>query len=205
MHKTNQRLRQLSEGLEIGDLARLVHPELHIDEFKSKMGSDEDIIVLSFKVDGKQPAQDLMNFIERGYEWVLDSDISSGELDDGQYLVFVEIQRDEEAPEYIVGLIKDVMNLTSQDISEWKFKYRKSNKEHDITLDNIQQVVPVTPEAYETKFSREQEPSVDRHDSGDEELDDMLGAMQEAARVPMNRKAPVNEWTESLRIAAGLK
>jgi hypothetical protein len=102
---------QLFEGLEMGDLARLIHPELHIDEFKSKMGADEDIIVLSFKVDGKQPALDLMNFVERGYDWVLDSDVSSGELDDGEYLVFIEMERDTEAAKQIVGLLKDVMKL----------------------------------------------------------------------------------------------
>ena len=28
---------QVYEGLELGDLKRLVHPELHIDEFKSKL------------------------------------------------------------------------------------------------------------------------------------------------------------------------
>ena len=93
-NKMNQHKLPLSEGLEQGDLDRLVHRKLHVDEFKSKMGSDADIIVLSFKVDGKEPARDLMNFIERGYEWILDADISSGELDDGQYLVFAELERD---------------------------------------------------------------------------------------------------------------
>ena len=34
---------QLNENLEGGDLKRLVHDELHIDEFKSKMGDDADV------------------------------------------------------------------------------------------------------------------------------------------------------------------
>ena len=169
------------------------------------MGADEDIIVLSFKVDGKQPAQDLMNFVERGYDWVLDSDVSSGELDDGEYLVFIELEREEASADYIMSALKDIMNLTDQDLGEWVFKYRKSDKPHPITLENISKIVPLTPEAYEIKFAREQELGPDRHDTGDEEIDKMLGAMQEAARVPMNRKAPKNEWTESLRVAAGLK
>jgi len=53
---------QLNEGLEQGDLKRLVHDELHIDEFKSKLGKDEDVAVVSFKVDSKQPAEDLVSF-----------------------------------------------------------------------------------------------------------------------------------------------
>jgi hypothetical protein len=55
----------LTEGLEINDLKRLVHTELHIDEFKSKLGRDEDIIVLSFKLTGRAPASDLVDFLEK--------------------------------------------------------------------------------------------------------------------------------------------
>lgn len=188
--KTNS---QLFEGLEHGDLARLVHPKLHIDEFKSKMGADEDIVVLTFKVDGKEPATDLMNFLERGYEWVLDADVSSGEMDDGEYLVFVELERSPGVCEYIVKLVDDIMNLTDQKIGAWKFQYRKDKTEYDITVENVSHIVPETPTAYEAKFG-----------FGDESEDD-LEAMLEAARVPVRRSAPKNEWTDSLRVAAGLK
>ena len=79
-------MHNLFEGLEQGDLKRLIHPELHIDEFKSKLGDDADVVVASFKVDNKEPANDLVNFIEKGYDWVLDADVSSGEMDDGSYI-----------------------------------------------------------------------------------------------------------------------
>ena len=186
-NKMNQHKLPLSEGLEQGDLDRLVHNKLHVDEFKSKMGSDADIIVLSFKVDGKEPARDLMNFIERGYDWILDADISSGELDDGQYLVFAELERDTAAAKHIYQLMSDIMNLTDTDLSDWKFQYRKNSREHDITSDNIADIIPMTPESYRSKF-------------GDKELD----AMKAAAGVSTQRKAPVNSWTESLRAAAGI-
>ena len=186
-NKMNQHKLLLSEGLEQGDLDRLVHNKLHVDEFKSKMGSDADIIVLSFKVDGKEPARDLMNFIERGYDWILDADISSGELEDGQYLVFAELERDPASAKYIYQLMSDIMNLTDTDLSDWKFQYRKNSREHDITSDNIADTIPMTPESYRSKF-------------GDKELD----AMKAAAGVSTQRKAPVNSWTESLRAAAGI-
>ena len=186
-NKMNQHKLPLSEGLEQGDLDRLVHNRLHVDEFKSKMGSDADIIVLSFKVDGKEPARDLMNFIERGYDWILDADISSGELEDGQYLVFAELERDTAAAKHIYQLMSDIMNLTDTDLSDWKFQYRKNSREHDITSDNIVDIIPMTPESYRAKF-------------GDKELD----AMKEAAGISIQRKAPVNSWTESIRAAAGI-
>ena len=125
-NQRNNQHYQLYEGLEVGDLARLITPELHIDEFKSKMGEDADIIVLNFVVIGKEPATDLMNFIERGYDWVLDSDVSAGELDNGDYVVFVELERTPESAGNIYNLIENLMNLTDQNISEWSFKYRKN-------------------------------------------------------------------------------
>lgn len=199
----------LFEGLEQGDLARLIHPRLHIDEFESKMGDDSDIIVLSFKVDGKEPALDLMNFIERGYEWVLDADVSSGELDDGEYLVFAEIERNPAAAEHIVGLLNDMMNLTNQKLSEWKFQYRKSANTHDITEEGILDMVPTSPADYEAKYgSEEAEAEVDLanpENDEDAKVASMIGAMQESARIRTAKTAPKNAWTESLRVAAGLK
>jgi len=179
---------QLFEGLEHGDLKRLVHSKLHIDEFKSKMGDDADVIVLSFMVDSKEPATNLMSFIEKGYDWVLDSDVSSGELEDGEYLVFVELERNIDAPDNIVALLSDILNLTDQDITDWQFQYRKNSKEYDVNVNNLANVIPLTPKSYLEKF-------------GNPDLE----AMQESARVPIRKTAPVNPWTEQLRIAAGLK
>lgn len=188
-NKPHQSQPQLFEGLDHNDLARLVSPELHIDEFQSKMGSDEDIIVLSFKVNGKEPASDLMSFIERGYEWILDSDVSSGELDDGEYLVFAELERDHKAPDRIMQLLDDVMNLTDQDLTDWQFVYHKGNNKHDITADAISDLVPLSPARYRAKYGQ----------------DDELEAMKESARISTKRQAPINSWTDSLRVAAGLK
>lgn len=181
-HKTH-----IVEGLEGGDLKRLVWPSIHIDEFKSKLGRDEDVVVVSFKVAGKEPAKDLMNFCEKGYSWVLDSDVSSGEMDDGDYIVFVETERNDEFPENLVTLMSDIMNLTDQDITEWRFRYHKGKDDHEVTEESITELVPLSTEAYEKKF-------------GHKEID----KMKESARVKVTSKAPKNDFTESLRRAAGL-
>jgi hypothetical protein len=182
--------KQLIENLEGGDLKRLVHNELHIDEYKSKMGDDADVCVISFKVKDKEPSMDLVNFIEKGYDYVLDADVSSGEKEGGDYLVFVELDRDPKLPEQIIGLITDIVNLTEQDISEWRVRYRKSTAESELTVENLQKIIPLTPEAYNKKYQREQE-----------EIDQL----KTAAGVPVTTTAPKNEYTESLRRAAGLK
>lgn len=180
----------LNENLEYGDLKRLVHDELHIDEYKSKMGDDADVCVLSFKVSGKEPSIDLVNFIEKGYEFVLDADVSSGEKEGGDYLVFVELERTKDLPEQIMRLLGDIKNLTEVDPSEWRVVYRKSDKEHDLTEEALARLIPLTPNEYNRKYQREQ---------------DELDAMRAVAGVKITTKAPKNEYTESLRMAAGLK
>lgn len=178
----------LNEGLEKNDLARLVHVELHIDEFKSKLGRDEDIVVLSFKVKGKEPAQDLVNFIEKGYSWIVDADVSSGEMDDGDYIVFVEADRDPYIANNIMSMMKDILNLTGQELSDWRVRYYKDATDHKLTVDELNRLIPKTPKEYEAKF-------------GKKEIDQL----KTAAGVNVDTKAPKNDFTESLRIAAGIR
>ena len=193
-------LKSLRENLERGDLKRLVHNELHIDEYKSKMGDDADVCVVSFKVNGKQPSTDLVNFIEKGYEYVLDADVSSGEKEGGDYLVFVELDRTPELPHQIIKIMEDILNLTKQKLSDWRVRYYRSKKDHDLTEDTLSEIVSLTPEEYSAKYNDDEE-----KESEPDDITPDLDAMKAAAGVPVTTTAPVNEYTESLRIAAGLK
>ena len=112
----------LTEGLEKGDLERLVSPKVTIDEYKSKMGTDDEVVVLTFNVGGKAPATDLVNFLEKGYEWVIDADVSSGEMNDGSYLVFVEIGRAPAIIDDIIEMFTDLENLTGHTNDDWQFE-----------------------------------------------------------------------------------
>jgi hypothetical protein len=177
----------LREGLEQGDLQRLVHDELHIDEFKSKLGRDEDVCVVSFKCKGKEPANDLVNFIEKGYNWVIDADVSSGEMDDGDYIVFIECERDASIPSNIIKMMDELMNVTGQKMQQWRVRYYKGAEEHPLSLESLKEMIPTNPTEYRKRY-------------GNEDLD----KMKAAAGVKVTTKAPKNDFTESLRIAAGL-
>lgn len=195
---TNYNSKLLKENLEMGDLARLIHAELHIDEYKSKMGTDADICVISFKVSGKEPSADLVSFIEKGYAFVLDADVSSGEKEGGDYLVFVELERTSELPAQIVEIMKDVMNLTEQKIEDWRVRYYKSSADHDLTEEALANIIPLTPEDYSAKYDQEDE--IEPKD-----ITRDLDSMKAAAGVPVTTTAPINEYTENLRIIAGIK
>lgn len=177
----------LNEGLEKNDLKRLLELELHIDEFKSKMGKDEDIIVLSFKVKGRAPANDLVNFIEKGYDWVVDADVSSGEMDDGDFLVFVECDRAPSAAEEIVKMLDDVTKLTDTTLEDWKLQFRSNPNLVDVSAENIQSNIPLNSQDYLRRF-------------GSKSIDEM----RVAAGVAVTTKAPVNDHTQNIRALAGI-
>ena len=192
-------MKQLFEGLETGDLKRLIHTELHIDEFKIKLGADEDTVVVSFKVRGKEPAQDLVNFIEKGYDWVIDADVSSGEMDDGDFIVFIECDRDPKIAQELVEMMEDIMNITEQTAEDWRVRYYTSQEDHKLDVDSLRKLIPSTPEEYQRKFGHKDQEHEEKGDDRD------LDNMRSAAGITVKTKAPKNEYTESLRIAAGIR
>lgn len=180
--------KQLSESLEYGDLKRVVKPTLHVDEFKSKMGDDRDICVFSFKIMGKDAATDLVNFIEKGYDWVIDADTSAGEMEDGDYIVFVEAEREGHLPKKIMILVEDLLNLTLQDISDWEFLYFKNTTYQPLNLDNLIANIPLSPKAYDEKYSTTS-----------------INEMRLAAGLPVASEYSRNPLLQQLQVWAGIK
>ena len=137
----------LNESLRANDLRNLVKKVFEIDSFKSKIGNDEDIVTLSFTVDQDEPAKDLENFIEMGYNFVLDADVTPGELDDGKYRVYVEIERTRHSAEEIFEIVEGIKKITGLD--SMRFRYFKSFKSEEATLENLQATVPENKAAYQ--------------------------------------------------------
>ena len=65
--QTTHNKRKLFEGLRHGDLHHTIDSNVSIDRYKSKMGDDDAVVVLGFKVMNKEVAEDLVSFIESGY------------------------------------------------------------------------------------------------------------------------------------------
>jgi hypothetical protein len=133
-----------------GDLKNLVNHIFEIDNFKSKMGDDEDVVVISFTVETRAPAEDLVNFIEKGYQFVLDADMSPGELSNGKYKVFVELQRDKDISEHVSDLLYGVGKLTG--IDNFKFRYHKTFNSIEATKENLETAIPADRQTYEKKI-----------------------------------------------------
>jgi hypothetical protein len=142
----------ITESLKANDLRHFVNKVFTIDSFKSKIGDDIDVVVLCFEVDDEDPAKDLENFIEMGYDFVLDADVSPGETDDGNYKVFVEIERGRHAAEQVREILDGVEKLSG--INDFRFRYFKSFKSQDATEENLALAIPTNKEAYEEVTKR---------------------------------------------------
>lgn len=138
-------------GLRAGDLRDLVYDIFEIDSYKSKMGSDEEIVTLSFSVKDKAVAEDMVNFLERGYGFILDADATTGEQSDGTYKVFVEIERNKDAPEQIMEIADGLKKLA--DLDSLRFRYYKNFKSKDLSQEALEEMLPVDPENYGIKVN----------------------------------------------------
>ena len=138
-------------ALRQGDLKHMVHDIFEVDSFKSKMGEDRNITVLSFSVKENQVAKDLMTFIEKGYPFVLDADMTSGEQSDGTYKVFVELERNKDNPVQILEIVDGVKKLS--EIDRMKFRYYKNFRSKEVSEESLSETQSVDSETYEQTIS----------------------------------------------------
>jgi hypothetical protein len=134
-------------GLRAGDLHDLVRPVFEVDSYQSKMGSDEDIVVVSFSVMEQQAAKDLVDFIEKGYNFVLDADATPGEIDEGIYKVFVEMERNPKVATQVSELLDGVGKLA--EVDGFRFRYYKSFSSQIANLANLQEMIPSDANGYD--------------------------------------------------------
>lgn len=135
-------------SLRKNDLKYMVSDIFEVDSYSSKMGEDADIVTLAFSVKDKQPADDLVKFLENGYKFILDADVSPGELDDSTYKVFVEIDRNSDIDNNIFEILDGIKKLSG--IDNFKYRYYKNFKSKPATIENLQVDIPKSVVDYDT-------------------------------------------------------
>ena len=174
----------LFENLEYKSLEKMMKSTIHVDEFSSKMGEDADIVVISFYVRDKKAAQDLMRWFEKGYDFVLDADVSPGEIKPNRYLVYVELRRRNSVPSNVNMLLDDLSTLTEYEPSDWGMVY--NNKTYEWNPETFAKVVPMTPNEYRERIEKD------------------LNEVRIAAGLETKKIFEVDPLLRSLQSAAGL-
>lgn len=145
---------KIFEGLEQEELKGLVFNVISIDQYKPKIGTDAETVVIAFTVKYEEPANDLANFIQSSYIELLDVEASSVPNEDGYYKVFVEFDRTPNIYKKISELLHDINNITSNAGGEWKYVAYKMETPKPFTKDNLEQDVIFTSQEYDAKYKK---------------------------------------------------
>ena len=145
-------MNKITEGLRAGDLAGIVEKRFSVDQYKSKMGDDSDVMVLSFVCNNADGAKDLERFAEKGYKYVLDADATPGTMEDSKYRVFVEFSRREGVDRAIKEFLDDLKQLTG--IETFEFTYLKRTVPYEASAKNLAEVLSLTPISYRDKINK---------------------------------------------------
>ncbi len=148
-------MKQINEGLDYHDMKGQISPLVTVDEYAAKMGKDSEIVTLTFKVNSKLGADDLVSWLEIGYDFILDASVSDGEIEPGKYLVFVEMKRKSSVPRHIVELLEDLKTLTDRDVKDYTIEV--DNESYDANVDVLKQVIVTSPTEYSNKKEKEEE------------------------------------------------
>ena len=154
----------INEGLDYHDLEGQLLPEVTIDEYAAHMGKDSEIVTLAFTIKNKQAGDDLCDWFERGYDFVLDAQVSEGEVSPGRYLVFVEMNRRTSVPARIIELLDDLKTLTDLKLNDWTIIV--DDEEYEPSEEVLKQVIVLSPHNYRVEEEREEDLNEMRHRAG---------------------------------------
>jgi len=137
-------------SLKNGDLAGTILSDVSIDEFEPKAGNDLEVIVVAFYLKDEPPAHDLNTFIQRGFIDTMDVEVSPNTDEDGRYLVFVEMSRDDTFPNKFQALLKDIGNVSGN--MDWNVKtYFSDGQSFAFNDPELFNYVIIDPEQYVPK------------------------------------------------------
>lgn len=176
----------LNEGLDYHDLEGQMDPTVTVDEYAAHMGKDSEIVTLAFVVKSEAAGNDLADWFERGYDYVLDAEVSEGEVSPGKYLVFVEMNRRSTVPERIIELISDLETLTDLPVKDWTIIIDDEEYEPDESI--IKQKITISPHEYRK----------------DEEKEEELNEMREIAGLSTKPIHQQDEYIRKIKSMAGL-
>jgi hypothetical protein len=145
----------INEGLDYHDFKGQIEPYVSVDEYSAKIGEDSEIVTLAFTVSSEQAGIDLADWFEKGYDFVLDAQVSEGENDKGKFLVFVEMDRRSKVPSRIIELLDDMETLTDLSVSDWSIMI--DGKKHTPKEESLKQSIICSPHEYRMKIEREED------------------------------------------------
>ncbi len=136
-------------SLKEGDLKNVVLKKLSIDEFEPKTGDAKDVLVLGFQVTESNVGDDLYGFLNGSIVEIRDIEVSPNPNEDGFYMVFVEMDRNDAVVEGIKSLVRDTERLAGK--LAWEAKTYLNDDYLPLSEDEIYQYIITDPSKYVTR------------------------------------------------------
>jgi len=95
-------------ALRENDLQNMMLKKISIDEFEPKTGNAKDVMVLGFSIRENEAGKDLYSFLNNSVNKIRDVEVSPNPNPDNYYMVFVEIDRNQESLNRITEIVADV-------------------------------------------------------------------------------------------------
>lgn len=134
-----------------GDLKNTILKRISLDEYEPKTGEDKDVMVLGFLLNDKKPGKDLYHFLNNSVVEIRDVEVSPNPNPDNFYMVFCEIDRNENGLENVKSIVKEVERLSGK--LNWEvstvFNEENINLEDEALLSYVQ----LNPETFLDKES----------------------------------------------------
>jgi len=142
-------------GIKHGDLIDTIISKISIDEFEPKTGKSKDVMVVGFNITEESAGEDLNTFINSSIHDIRDVEVSPNPNKDGYFMVFVEMDRNEDCFENVLEIVKDVENVSGK--LKWKVRTHLTDEYHAIDSDELKRYLITDPEEYLTKEEWEEQ------------------------------------------------
>lgn len=136
-------------SLREGDLKDTILSKVSIDEFEPKTGDPADVMVVGFYASQNSAAEDLYHFLNGSLQETRDIEVSPNPNEEGYYMIFVEIDRNEAALETIQSLLADTARVAGE--LQWKAKTYLNDEYLPLSEDEVYQYIITDPAKYTTR------------------------------------------------------
>jgi len=128
------------------DLKNTMIKKISVDEFEPKTGSNNDVMVIGFHIKEHQAGKDLYKFLNHSIVEVRDVEVSPNPNPDNYYMVFVEMDRNDQALTKIKELVKEIENVSGQ--LQWNVSTLLSEEDIGLNDEALAKFLQLDPENY---------------------------------------------------------
>lgn len=128
------------------DLKNTMLKKISLDEFTPKTGETKDVMVVGFHIHEQQAGKDLYKFLNHSIHEIRDVEVSPNPNPENFYMVFVEMDRNENAITNLKSLVKEIENIS--DNLDWNISTLLSEDLIDLESEELNNFVQLDPEAY---------------------------------------------------------